>query len=132
MLDKIFDNVGHTIKKISKILFCVCIISGIIMILYGFIAMFQQTSNSFYYHRGFFDVLRDANIVTDIYAYNAKMKIVYGFEILIASLGTFLTYGFGCLIEDVAVLKNNVVKQDKPLEIKEDTKEIAETNIVNE
>lgn len=109
-MNKLFENPGSTIKKLSVIAFYVILVAGIIMLLVGYGHMNEVHE---YAGNSFSDLFSSTSIDAlsswwRADAYTAKMEMIYGLFAMVASLSAIPLYGFGCIIEDVASIKNSI------------------------
>ncbi len=102
--DYFFGNVEEALKKIAKVLFDICVLSGIILIIIGIIKFFIGIDEYTSFTEGLTCTLEDAIEHSSLYGncYWGRKIIKWGFIEIVSALGILPLYAFG---EIVAYLK---------------------------
>ena len=121
MFESSFENIEETLKNVSKKLFRMLIIVGILSLVIGFIKIMICWSHEVTYASDdelfvasiifILDVLSSAYPITEsIDGYAGRQMVLGGIYCLFASLGTFPLYGFGVLLEEIRNIKKEITK----------------------
>ena len=114
-----FENPGKTVQKIAETCFALCLIIAVILFIIGGVRILSEVdSNTTFgeilsytaedYARGLskgYDWL--------VNGYKGKMQCKTAIYIALGSLSSIPMYAFGCLVEDVAAIREKLRGQEK-------------------
>ncbi len=116
VISNIFDNIGDTIKKIAKVLFCICLICGIISLAIGLVGYVSAILDSVDFdmswnHDTFSEALESTiedvlnlNVtgITEIWQQNLYMwgviPLNIGFSAVLGAVAMIVLYALGELV----------------------------------
>ena len=129
-MEKLFENIGKTLKLLSKILFYSCLAIGIVVIVIGAIRFLSGIDEYTTFADGLSCTLEDALKYENLYAdcYYGRQMVSVGFVLAISSLSTLIVYGFGEIIDKISIIASNTNNGSSKSEsqIKKDQKRLAE------
>ncbi len=110
----IFNDIGETLKKISKFLFYFCLVIGAIVVVVGVIMFLSGIDEYTSFSEGLNCTLEDAIRWDTLYAscYYGKVTTKIGFWIALSSLGVIPMYAFGELVNSAKKIKELLSKTD--------------------
>ena len=99
-MDRIFENIGNTLKIIAKILFYVCLSIGILTLIIGVFRFLGGIDEYTSFAEGMACTLEDAIEYDSLYAdcYYGRQTTKLGFFLTISSITALPLYGFGELV----------------------------------
>lgn len=99
-MNKIFENIGNTLKTITKILFYICLFIGALTFIIGVFRFFVGIDEYTTFAEGLTCTLEDALEYEILYAdcYYGRQTANIGIFLMISSIFTLPLYGFGELI----------------------------------
>ena len=116
-MSKLFYNPGNSVKVIAKFCFYACLVLAVILFLMGGIRFLSAVDE----YSPFGEVLA---YTAEDYAYGlakgydwyvdgymGKMQCKTAFYVALASFSSIPLYAFGCLIEDVAAIKEKLYQK---------------------
>lgn len=100
-----FNNIGHKIQVLAKVL---CWIGIICWVITGLVLMAGGSSMTYRLNGEFVRANSGAGVVAGI------MTIIVG--VLVSWIGSFLLYGFGQLVEDTHAIRENTEAEEESTE----------------
>lgn len=112
MDEKIFDNIGNTLKIMAKILFYFCLIVGLITIITGMFRFLTGIDEYTSFSEGISCTLEDAIKYEGLYAdcYYGRQTTKTGFILTLSSISALPLYGFGELISLCSQINMKILK----------------------
>ena len=118
-LEQLFKNPAGVVKKIAKFCFYACIVLAIFLLISGLIRLmlvagmgvpFREVMayTAEDYTNGLFN-----GYDTYVNGYLGKVQCKEALFVALASLGSVPLYAFGCLVEDVAAIKEKLVRHQE-------------------
>ena len=114
MDEKIFGNIGNSIKVIAKILFYLCLSIGLLTLIIGVFRFLGGVDEYTSFAEGMACTLEDAIEYDALYAdcYYGRQTTKAGFILVLSSISLLPLYGFGELINLCSQI-NMKIKKDK-------------------
>lgn len=112
----IFNNISETMKKVAKILFCLLLGGGVVILLIGFMRIIAVIDDYYTFmdiiNTNYEDYLR--GIANDynwyVSGYLGKNMMKDGLYIILGSIATLPLYGIGILIDTNIEIKRKLEK----------------------
>ena len=115
-LEQLFKNPAESVKKIAKFYFYACIVLAILLLISGLIRlMLADTpfSEVITYTAEDYAYGLAHGYTRYVNGYLGKVQCKEALFVALASLGTVPLYAFGCLVEDVAAIKEKLVQRQE-------------------
>lgn len=112
MHEKIFDDIGKTLKLIAQICFYLCLCVGLLYILIGAFRFLGGIDEYTTFSEGLSCTLEDALEYKSLYGdcYYGRQMIKTGFILMLCSLSSLPLFGFGELVDSNLEIKRTLRK----------------------